>query len=407
VKHLYVWVRLPDGEIRLAGELAATDPIAGGRFESEFEYSREWMAAPAGFALDPESLPLSGGPRFRGEQFHPPLAVFDDALPDDWGRRLLTLDLKAEGRTPSPPEMLQRLQGGGTGALIFTAPSERPPPPRPTQAGTSLATLVAAAAEFEAGALPSGDAFRKLLEGSSRVGGARPKALVHDEGGEWLAKFPSQVRDGAYDVVGLEATCLELARHAGLVVPEFRLQSVGRRRVLMVKRFDVTPHGGRIHMVSLRALCKERPGIFVTSYSELARMLERHSATPAGDVAMLFRHMAFNAAIGNVDDHTKNFWMIASPAGYRLAPAFDLVPDVTGRGDHTLTFQYSATCPTREQIETVARDWRVARAAAILDQIIDAASAFTRTARKLAVRGGPSLEAVRTDVRRRVKLLSP
>jgi serine/threonine-protein kinase HipA len=406
VKHLYVWVRFPDGAVRLAGELAATGPVAGGRFESEFEYSREWTAERGGFALDPESLPLAAR-RFRAEQFHPPLAVFDDALPDDWGRRLLTQALKLEGRTPSPPEMLLRMQGAGTGALIFTDTSEPQPAPGVTQPGTSLATLLAAAAEFEAGTLPAGDAFRKLLEGGSRAGGARPKALVHDDaGGEWIAKFPSPVRDGACDVVGLEAACLELARHAGLTVPESRLQKVGRRRVLMVRRFDVTPQGGRMHMISLRTLCKESPGVFVTTYSELARMLERHSATPAADVAMLFRHMAFNAAIGNVDDHTKNFWMIATPAGYRLAPAFDLVPDVTGRGDHTLTFQYSASCPSREQLGTVARDWRVAHAEAILDQVVDAAGAFTRTARKLAVRGAATLETVRTDIRRRGKLLT-
>src|ERR1700678_1434396 len=77
----------------------------------------------------------------------------------------------------------------------------------------------AAAAQFEAGTLPLGDEFRRLLEGSSRAGGARPKALVRDESGEWLAKFPSRPRDDAYDVVGLEATCLALARHAGLEVP--------------------------------------------------------------------------------------------------------------------------------------------------------------------------------------------
>src|ERR1700681_3121215 len=78
---------------------------------------------------------------------------------------------------------------------------------------TALSKLQAAAAQFEAGTLPPGDDFRRLLEGSSRAGGARPRALVHDESGEWLAKFPSRARDDAYDVVGLEATCLTLARH--------------------------------------------------------------------------------------------------------------------------------------------------------------------------------------------------
>ena len=54
-------------------------------------------------------------------------------------------------------------------------------------------------------------------------------------------------------------------------------------------------------MVSLRALCKERPGIYVHSYSDLAQVLRKHSASPADDLAALYRHMVFNAAIGNND----------------------------------------------------------------------------------------------------------
>jgi hypothetical protein len=150
-----------DGGARLVGELATTDPLAGGRFESEFEYAPEWSADPTAFPIDPVSLPLRTRDRFRAEQFDPPLSVFDDALPDDWGRRLLTHALKAEGRQPYPP----RCSCGSVGVA------------------------------------------------------------------QWLAKVPSRMRDGAQDVVGLEATCLDLARRGGLSVPDSRLQSVGRQRV--------------------------------------------------------------------------------------------------------------------------------------------------------------------------------
>ncbi len=405
MKRLYVWVRLPDGTVRLAGELGTTEPTAGGRFESEFEYAAEWSTHPDAFPLDPVSLPLRPtGRRFRVEQFHPPLSVFDDSLPDDWGRRLLAASLSLEGRPSSPPEMLLALQGGGPGALMFT---DRPLPPSPTATPPtqSLSTLLFAAARFEAGILPPGDAFRKLLEGSSRAGGARPKALVHDQEIEWLAKFPSRTRDGIFDVVGLEATCLQLARQARLVVPDMRLQSVGRRRVLLVRRFDVTERGGRTHMVSMRTLCRERPGVYVTSYTDLALVLRKYSASPAEDVAALFRHMAFNAAVGNVDDHLKNFWMLNTPSGYRLAPAFDLVPDVTERREHTLSFQYDYGCPTREILLAIAKEWRVARAKACVDDIVQAVSRFRVTARKLAVRTGKGLDSISADVRRRVELL--
>jgi serine/threonine-protein kinase HipA len=406
LKHFFVWLQREDGTFARVGELATTDPVTGGRFESEFEYAREWVSSPSAFSLDPASLPLQpAGRRFRAEQLTPPLSVFDDALPDDWGRRLLTQALKLEGRKPSPPEMLSRLRGQGTGALVFTeTPTVEPVPA--TLETAQLSALLVAAAKFERGTLPAGDAFRRLLEGSSRAGGARPKALVHDARGEWLAKFPSTSKDGAHDVVGLEAACLELARRAGLTVPSSRLQAVGTRRVLLVRRFDVTPAGGRFHMISMHTLCKERPGIFVTSYSDLARVLEKYSASPAADVAMLFRHMAFNAVIGNVDDHLKNFWMLASDTGYRLAPAFDLVPDIPGRGEHTLSFQYSYDCPTRDQLREVARDWSVPNALAVLDEIVSAAGTFAATVRKLKVRAGPALKTVLADVRRRTNLLA-
>lgn len=115
MKHLFVWMRRPTGALSLAGELAVTEPDrSSGRFESEFEYAAQWLRAPDAFAIDPVSLPLEErGQRFRAELFCPPLAVFDDALPDDWGRRLLAMALKLEGREPSPAEMLLRMRGGG------------------------------------------------------------------------------------------------------------------------------------------------------------------------------------------------------------------------------------------------------------------------------------------------------
>lgn len=406
MRRLYVWVRGHDGAFRLTGELATTDPDPGGRFESEFEYAAEWTRDRHAFPLDPVSLPLQPiGRRFRAEQFYPPLAVFDDSLPDDWGRRLLSRALSMDGRTPSPPEMLLALGGGGPGALAFTQmPS--PPSPASTPQSRSLFSLLSAASRFEAGTLPLGDEFRRLLEGSSRAGGARPKALVRDEKGEWLAKFPSRSRDGIFDVVGLEATCLELARQARLTVPDSRLQSVGRRRVLLVRRFDVTESGGRTHMISMRTLCRERPGVYVTSYADLALVLRKYSASPAEDIAALFRHMAFNAAIGNVDDHLKNFWMLHVPSGYRLAPAFDLVPDMAERREHTLSFQYEYQCPTGEVLVAIAKEWQVARAEDCVAQVVQAVGKFRAMARKLGVRRGKGLDLISADVRRRIEMLA-
>jgi len=335
---------------------------------------------------------------------YPPLAVFDDTLPDDWGRRLLAAAIAADAGKPTVSEMLLRMRGGGTGALLFTATDEAPDADH-SIASTALPKLLAAAARFESGTLPQGDEFRRLLEGSSRAGGARPKALVHDESGEWIAKFPSRSGDYGYDVVGFEATCLTVARRAGLDVPDSRLQAIGARRVLMVKRFDVSPDGGRYHMVSMRTLCKERPGIYVHAYSDLAQVLRKYSACPTDDIVALYRHMVFNAAIGNVDDHLKNFWMVTRPSGFRLTPAFDLVPDVSGRGEHTLSFQHGFGCPTGAELIALGGQWGVARAERVIGDVVAATREFATTARALQVRHSSSLRKIRTDVDRRTGLL--
>jgi serine/threonine-protein kinase HipA len=406
MKRLFVWVRCADATLQLAGELATTEPDRNsGYFESEFEYAAEWLNMPGAFALDPASLPLVRGRRFRADMFYPPLAIFDDALPDDWGRRLLSVAMQIEGVKATPPEMLLRLRGGGTGALLFTADVSAPQSDD-SLPSTALAKLLSAAAKFEAGTLAPGDDFRRLLEGSSRAGGARPKVLVHDADGEWLAKFASRSRDDSVDVVGLEGTCMVLARRAGLTIPDSRLQPVGARRVLMVKRFDISANGGRVHMVSLRTLCKERPGIYAHRYTDLAQVLQKHSTAPAADVAALFRQMVFNAAIGNVDDHLKNFWMQAHPIGFRLAPAFDLVPDVAGRGEHTLAFQQGYACPARAELLALAAQWRVAHATGMIDRVVAATSAFAATARKHEVRHLASLRRIAADIRQRTRLLA-
>jgi serine/threonine-protein kinase HipA len=116
--------------------------------------------------------------------------------------------------------------------------------------------------------------------------------------------------------------------------------------------------------------------------------------------------MVFNAAIGNVDDCLKNFWMLARSGGFRVAPAFDLVPDVSGRGEQTLSFQQGFACPARIEMIALAAEWGVARAARIVEDVVNVTRAFATTARRLKVRHRGSLQKVCADVRRRTGLLS-
>lgn len=88
MKRVDIVIRQEDGSRELAGVLALGDPGINGRYAAEFRYERRWLESKQGFALDPESLALSTG-IFSGFNLNPPLAVFNDALPDRWGRDLL------------------------------------------------------------------------------------------------------------------------------------------------------------------------------------------------------------------------------------------------------------------------------------------------------------------------------
>ncbi|MFH7321148.1 HipA domain-containing protein, partial [Desulfurivibrio sp. D14AmB] len=95
----------------------------------------------------------------------------------------------------------------------------------------------------------------------------------------------------------------------------------------LVERFDTTPQGGRNALVSMRTLTgAEDP--FVISYDEMAGILRRFSFQPERDLAMLFRQLAVNLHLQNTDDHLQNFACLHTGEGWRLSPAYDIVPNI-------------------------------------------------------------------------------
>ena len=404
---LGVWITLPDGTEAMVGELACGDPDAAGSFASEFEYAGTWLQHKQRFALDPLSMALRPG-RFVARNLEPPLAVFDDALPDDWGRALIVRKRQLPRGQQGAPHLLGELaahQGGSIGALRFVDGRARPTP-RQAAGMLDLTALAVAAEAFEEGLAADPDGLQLLFAAGSSLGGARPKALVSDGERHWIAKFPSAKRDGRFDVVGLEAVGLDLAAEASLAVPAHELHKLGstERRALLVERFDTVGRRGRRHMISLRTLCKERPGAYAQTYSELTEAVRQVSATPQDDVNRLYRQMVFNAAFGNTDDHLKNFWMVHDPGGYRLSPAFDLVPDVGERREHTLAFEYERSAPARTEMLALAKRWHVPNAQTIIDDVLMSMATFATAANARRVPATNIIEIGR-DIARRTALL--
>jgi serine/threonine-protein kinase HipA len=203
-------------------------------------------------------------------------------------------------------------------------------------------------------------------------------------------------------MVGLEAASLELARLAGLHTPDFRLVELSdARRVLLVKRFDLAPQGGRHHMLSFRALL-QAGGYYVLRYADLIAALRQHGARPEEDVPRLYRQMVFNALLGNTDDHLKNFWLLHDAEGYRLTPAFDLLPDTGLRREHVLLFDLTPLPPSPAELAALGRKWGVSGAATICQEVEIAVARFAEIA---AAKHVPENEITRfaQDIARRCR----
>lgn len=364
-----VWVTLPDGEDCHAGELAFSQMSGGGRCPSAFRYTADWLRR--GFPLDPESLPLQPG-EFHSSHLAPPLAVFSDALPDAWGQHIIDLTRGIPLQQRTPERYITEIGGRTLGALGFNRPAEDI-----KQAPTlAIADLVQAALDVDAGRAIPAELGRLFTHGAS-AGGARPKVLIAHDDAHWILKLPSPHKDRGYDVPLLEYVAMQIARECLPQTPESRLKEIAGRNTVLIRRFDLTEKG-RNHQISLSALAAERVANYAGSYDDLARILAKHSVSPKDDLACLFTQAVLNAAIGNTDDHLKNFMMQRGEGGYRLAPAFDIVPNIGRNIEHVIAFGLSRLAPTRDTLLEMGVRWMGGADAvqAIVEKVVSQVATF-------------------------------
>lgn len=321
------------------GDLAVA---RGGIF---FEYAQEFVAS--GHELSPFHLALGPGARTRDPsvptmRLH---GLFEDSLPDHWGRRVMMAWFR-ERDTPehavTPLMMLAYVGRRAMGALDYTPELDVAPPGE-----VALPDLYAAAAEAERGGEVDLD---MLAQVGSSAGGARPKALLNlpDSGrgapqaghtppegySAWIVKFDTS-RDGALGA--LEEAYARMARAAGIEFPETRLletrDAAGRtRRHFAVKRFD-RDGAERLHHHTLAGLLHAGGGDL--DYQILLRATRRLTKDER-EVWRAYRRAAFNVLAGNRDDHAKNHGFIYRNRVWTLGPAYDLTftsaPQMPERG---------------------------------------------------------------------------
>jgi len=326
IDRLVVFTTLNDAVVPV-GELV----FEGGRRRiSHFRYAASWLER----AAPPILFPAYLRPRRKATPSAPhevPLPFYD-AAPDGWGKTLLRYAFPTE--VFGMAEYLAAAGNERTGELLI-GPSPEEGPQRWLPQSQPLADLPSDAETLKqlldaAAALEAGEAdrhhVRLLLRSGADVGGARPKARVRTDDGEWIAKFPA---DGdPFDDPRMESVCLALARACGIEIPENRLIDVQGRSVLLVKRFD-RRGTERLGYCSAATLMGQAAIDYATeyAYSDVAARARTVGILPCE--TDLFRRLLFNNAINNTDDHLRNHAFIRDAGGWRLSPAFDLV---VGRG---------------------------------------------------------------------------
>lgn len=328
----YVYIQLPGSpEVLTCGRylLEAREP---GTVLGRFVYGSRYRDDARAVELDKFELPLMPG-TFETVRLRGIFGALRDASPDAWGRRVVERQL---GRTDlSEIEFLLNSPEDRAGALSFGLDRNPPGPVRRFNQVLQLPLLLAAAERvLDGGPLPAASPMQQvadLIQPATSMGGARPKNVVEDDDGLWLAKFPAP--DDRWNNASVEAAMLALARACGIRAATARVERIAGKGVLLVKRFDrERVEGGgylRHRMVSaLTALRADDDPLARAnwSYLRLADEIKRWVRRPDDDLEELFRRIVFNALISNLDDQPRNHALIAPGTDWMLSPAYDLTP---------------------------------------------------------------------------------
>jgi serine/threonine-protein kinase HipA len=334
---------------------------------ASFAYDDRYLADPEAYALDP-ALPLVTG-ALQTPVGHALFGAFSDCAPDRWGRTLIKraeiARAKLAGTAPRSMSEAEILLGVRDdlrqGALRFRHGQEGPflaVEDSGVPILTDLPKLLEIAERAESDSADYED-LKRLLHAGSSLGGARPKAHVVDAAGRIaIAKFPSASSD-TWNVIAWEKVALDLARDAGIKVPDSQLIHVGARDVLVVVRFDrrgATRVGYASAMTMLEASDGDQ-----RSYLEIAGVIEERSAATTADLHQLWRRMAFSILISNTDDHLRNHGFLHERAdSWSLSPAFDLNPNPDpGPKELSTAIDFSDTRASVDTLMEVAEYFRL------------------------------------------------
>ena len=306
--------------------------------ELGFGYTSDWIN-------DVNALPLSASLPKRAEPFtrRECRPFFGGLLPEESQR-----DAAAQALGVSRGNdfaLLDRLGGDVAGALQLLPTGEAPTISSSDQRPTAL---------DDAGLIRILDALpvRPLLAGEEglrlSLAGAQSKVPVVLVDGAVALPAPGQPTTHILKppisrfraTTENEAFVMRLAAAIGLDVAPVEPRVVRDRTFLLVERYDRAIHDdGHVRRIHQEDFCQALGVPPETKYAseggptlkDCFALLRRVAARPAVDVLKLLDAVIFNVIAGNADAHGKNFSILYSDEGPRLAPLYDLLATVAYR----------------------------------------------------------------------------
>lgn len=325
------------------GQITYKEVLSGSRLLT-YDVTFEYLSSYDGPPLDPINLDY----RTRGRFFPLPsclqdyglFRVFIDALPGPWGRRQLYREYP-QTKKMNDLQLLDWLSTNGrvTGALAFFKKKFSDETPLSSMKDVdevrvkSLRELAGLAVEFT----------QNQMKASIVHGGAKPKTTFHDvhgavgrKGVHYIVKFNHP--EDPCNTARIEHLAMELALECQIVSARSKVVKVSSAGqwvadLFLTERYDrfvdQTGKERRAHKLSAFALCDPEEVRTQDSgdYLDIVDIIKKVSAQPEKDVEQLFMRMILNVALNNTDDHLKNFEFILGEDGWKLSPAYDIVPN--------------------------------------------------------------------------------
>ena len=355
-----------------------------------FEYDASFIAS--GIEISPIKLPLRPG------VFIPDTAIFDglfgvfnDSLPDGWGRLLLDRTVGKHGIQRgqlTPLDRLAYVGQHGMGALSYE--------PELGLENTDDAPLVLDKLAEESAVVLGGEneeVFEELLRLNGSSSGARPKIvaqvsadkkrIIHGQQelqsgfAHWMIKFPSS--QDARDVGAIEYAYSLMAKEAGVEMQETHLFRTKRNKYFGTKRFD-RDGDARIHMHSLGGLIHadhRSPSLDYDTVLRVTLALTKNIL----DAEKAYALACFNVLAHNRDDHVKNFsFLLNARNEWTFAPAYDLVFSYGPGGEQSMLVMGEGRNPGAAQLQALGKQHGIKNAPEILAKVESAMANWPRYA---------------------------